>query len=316
MLSFLSDGELRRAGSSQKRYNGINDIRRDLLDNRQFLYVRIVTPSRTEMGEAWFPGRVRAIGEHLADLLDIDVDEITAFTFEKGQHPANRGMPHGMVTWQYAPAQPVQWTDGDWVNARVVRVRWQDEILFQHVWCPPAPEPTSSRRFLRGRQEDTSPVSAGVDEALPVPTNAIRVDQPLECPADTELLCSPEICDCDDVMGNDEDPPSTTRTENALKPRQTDDEEDDFIPIIQNEFVEPHNFAMGGRAGWWEQMRDLVSWSPAALRSQQWRRADGTMAGRGFPSSSYHIFDDEPGAAGTGPMWGCTSVIVVTNNGM
>jgi len=237
-------------------------------------------------------------------------------------------MPHGMVTWQYAPAQPVEWSEGIWVNARVVRVRWQDEILFQHVWCPPGTNPPPSLR-IKGRQVP-EPTSMGLEEPEPAPTNAIQIEEPLDCPADIELPCVPDFCECAGLMM----PDATLR---VLKPRQTDsddddddsisddeisddedDEDDDFTPILQDALTDPLTFPAeaGGRREWWNQMTTLIEGSTSRLRSQTWRRPDGSMTGRGFTSSSFNTFDDFPVVGGTGPMWGCTAVIIMTNNGM
>lgn len=311
VLDFLANGELRRPNSSQKLYRGINDLRRYLITGREFLYVRIITPAAVEMGDAWFPERVWRIGEHLAQLLQVPIEDITSFTYEKGLHPEGRGMPHGMVTWQYHPSTPVEWGDDNWVNSRVLRVRWQNEILFTHVWCPPGTDAGPSlQRAIRGRQEIAT---TGIDAAMPTPTNVLTIGRALSCPADTDLPCTPEFCGCDDAME-----PSETEAP-SIRGRQVHGEEDENeVSIFMPAFTTPESWPadQGGSANWWDQMRSAVIYSRSALRSHNWRRTDGTRTGRGYSSSDFVYFGEVPSGGGTGPMWGCTAVVIMTNNGI
>ncbi|KAM0272572.1 hypothetical protein ACHAQH_008658 [Verticillium albo-atrum] len=164
VLDFLSDGELRE-GTNRKQYLGLNDLRDYFISNREFIHVRIITPSLTDMGQEFYPDRVYALGEHLAGLLEIQVTDIKTFTYEKGHDPTGSSPPTGMVSWQYATLQQVRWSQGEWVFARVLRVRFEDEVVFQHVWCAPEAEGNTSDEPEIVRRQEPATTSKGDENA-------------------------------------------------------------------------------------------------------------------------------------------------------
>lgn len=186
VLNWLPTGET----TDDAHYYGLNELRQELVTDRTFIRVFIVTPHHAQAGPwrldsniPFYPNQVARIGRLLIDQLEIDRSDIRIMTYPKGRHvwgPTPRPWS-GMLTWQYAPFQPARFGDGEFVPSRALRLRWGEDIFFQQIWCIPGTE--GSQAGVKKRQEETPSATFDLPDwvsGTAEPTNAINA---------TELVC-------------------------------------------------------------------------------------------------------------------------------